>query len=102
MFSQSLQPWFKIVFKPKIKTLYTDNGGEFVGLRSFLFSHGISHMTSPPHTPEHNGIAERHHRHIVETGLALMAHASMPKSYWTYAFSAAVYLINRMPTPILD
>ena len=55
-------------------------------------------MISPPHTPEHNGIAERHHRHIVETGLALMSHASIPKEYWTYAFVTAVYLINRMPT----
>lgn len=59
-------------------------------------------MTSPLHTPEHNGIAESHHRHIVETGLSLMSHASMPKSYWTYTFATAVYLINRMPTPVLD
>ncbi|CAA7014968.1 unnamed protein product [Microthlaspi erraticum] len=51
-------------------------------------------MTSPPRTPEHNGIAERRHRQIVETGLALLSHASMPKSYWTYAFGTAVYLIN--------
>ncbi|KAJ9555944.1 hypothetical protein OSB04_010558 [Centaurea solstitialis] len=34
---------------------------------------GISHFTTPPHTPEQNGIAERRHRHIVETGLALPA-----------------------------
>ncbi|CAA7050582.1 unnamed protein product [Microthlaspi erraticum] len=45
--------------------------------------------------PEHNGLAERRHRHIVETGLALLSHASMPRSYWTYAFATAVYLINR-------
>lgn len=76
--------------------------GEYIGLRTFLSSHGISHMTSPPHTPEHNGIAERRHRHIVETGLALLSHASMPRSYWTYAFGVAVYLINRMPTPNLN
>ncbi|CAA7042096.1 unnamed protein product [Microthlaspi erraticum] len=55
-------------------------------------------MTSPPHTPEHNGIAERRHRHIVETGLALMSHASMPRSYWTYAFGTVVYLINHRST----
>lgn len=89
-------------FQTRIRTLYTDNGGEYIGLRNFLSSHGISHMTSPPHTPEHNGIAERRHRHIAETGLALLSHASMPKSYWTYAFGTTVYLINRMPTPTLD
>jgi transposase InsO family protein len=38
--------------------------------------HGISHLTSPPHTPEHNGFAERRHRHIVDTGLSLLTYAS--------------------------
>ena len=83
-------------FKLKIGTLFSDNGGEFLALKSFLFDHGISHLTSPPHTPEHNGISERKHRHLVETGLSLLSHASMPQSYWSYAFATAVYLINRM------
>lgn len=26
----------------------------------------------------------------------------MPKTYWTYAFATAVYLINRLPTPVLN
>lgn len=56
----------------------------------------------PPHTPEHNGVSERKHRHIVETGLSLLSHAGMPRSYWTYAFSTVVYLINRLPTPVLN
>lgn len=56
---------------------------------------------TPPHTPEHNGLAERRYRHIVETGLALLTHANIPQSYWSYSFAAAVYLINRMPTPTL-
>lgn len=82
-------------------TLYSDNGGEFIALAKFLASNGISHFTSPPHTPEHNGMAERRHRHIVETGLSLLTHAGMPNTYWSYSFAAAVYLINRMPTPVL-
>ncbi|CAA7046959.1 unnamed protein product [Microthlaspi erraticum] len=89
-------------FQHKIQTLYSDNGGEFVALRSFLTTHGISHLTSPPHTPEHNGVVERKHRHIDETRLTLLHQASMPKSYWTYAFSAAVYLINRLPASLLQ
>ncbi|KFK45117.1 hypothetical protein AALP_AA1G346500, partial [Arabis alpina] len=89
-------------FNTKIKTLYSDNGGEFMALKAFLSSSGISHLTSPPHTPEHNGISERKHRHIVETGLTLLTHAKMPKTYWSYAFTTATYLINRMPTPVLD
>lgn len=88
-------------FNTKIGTLYSDNGGEFVALRSVLAEAGISHLTSPPHTLEHNGISERKHRHIVETGLSLLTHATMPRSYWTYAFATATYLINRLPTPVL-
>ena len=86
----------------KIGTLYSDNGGEFIALRQLLADAGISHLTSPPHTPEHNGISERKHRHLVETGLTLLTHASMPKKYWTYAFATANYLINRLPTPVLN
>ncbi|CAA7029023.1 unnamed protein product [Microthlaspi erraticum] len=88
-------------FQTKIGTLYSDNGGEYVALRAYLATHGISHLTSPPHTPEHNRISERKHRHIVETGMTLLSTASVPKTYWPYAFAVAVYLINRLPTPIL-
>ena len=89
-------------FQTKIGTLFSNNGGEYIALRDFLRQHGITHLPSPPHTPQHNGLSERKHRHIVETGLTLLSTASIPKDYWTYAFSAAVYLINRLPTPILE
>ena len=89
-------------FQTKLMTLYFENGGEFIALRQFLSTHGISHLTSPPHTPEHNGIAERKHRHIVETGLTLLHQAVMPATYWTYAFSTAVYLMNRLPSSVLE
>ncbi|RVW13786.1 Retrovirus-related Pol polyprotein from transposon RE1 [Vitis vinifera] len=89
-------------FNRPIITLYSDNGGEYQALSSFLTINGVSHLTSPPHTPEHDGYSERHHRHIVETGLSLLTHASMPLSYWPFAFSTAVYLINRLPTPTLN
>lgn len=89
-------------FRHRIRTFYTDNGGEFLVLRTFLADNGITHLTTPPHTPEHNGLAERRHRHIVETGLALLTHSSMPVSYWTYAFATAVFLINRMPIKVIS
>lgn len=46
-------------FQMKIGTLYSDNGGEFIALSGFLSSHGISHLTTPPHTPEHNDVSEK-------------------------------------------
>lgn len=89
-------------FKTKIGCLFSDNGGEFLAPREFLSSKDISHLTSPSHTPKHNGFAERQHRHIVETGLNLLSRATIPNTYWTYAFAIAIYLINRMPTPTLS
>ncbi|CAL1404706.1 unnamed protein product [Linum trigynum] len=51
--------------------------------------------------PEQNGCAERKHRHIVNNGLALLHHSSVPLKYWPLAFDTACYLINRTPTPLL-
>jgi transposase InsO family protein len=68
-------------FKHKIITFYSDNGGEFTALKDFFQIHGISHHTSPPHTPEHNGISELKHRHIVETSISLLTHASLPQKF---------------------
>ena len=82
-------------------TLYSNNGGEYQALDNFLSTNGISHLTTPPHTPEHNGLSERRHHHIVETSLSLLTHALMPLTFWTYAFAIVIYLINRMPTPTL-
>jgi hypothetical protein len=63
---------------------------------------GITHQVSCPHTHQQNGTAEHKHRHIVEMGVALLAHASMPLKYWDEAFLVAVYLINRTPTKLLS
>ena len=100
-----LFPQFKLLvekfFQHSIISLYTDNGGEYLSLAPILNSHGVSHFKTPPYTPEHNGTSERRHRHIVEIGLALLHTASLPISYWSYAFQTAVYLINRLPTSVL-
>jgi histone deacetylase 1/2 len=58
-------------------------------------------LVSCPHTHQQNGVAERKHRHIVETGLTLLAHDSVPFCYWSDAFTTACFLINRLPTRLL-
>ena len=72
-FKQLVENYFTIT----IKTLYTDNGDEFLARRSFLVTHGITHPTTPPHTLEHNGYSERRHRHIAKTSLTLLHQASI-------------------------
>ena len=46
--------------------------------------------------------SERTHCHIVETGLILLSHASLPNTFWPHAFATVVYLINRLPTTTLN
>jgi len=73
-----------------------------MSLKPFLSLHGISHFTTTPHTPQQNGVSERRHRHLVETGLTLLHDVNLPLTYWPYAFHITTYLINRQPTPLLQ
>jgi hypothetical protein len=81
--------------------MQTDWGGEYHKLSSFFDLIGIAHLLSCPHTHQQNGSAERKHRHIIEFGLALLAHTSMLLKFYDEAFLTATFLINRLPTPVL-
>ena len=91
-------------FSAKIKTLRSDGGGEFINakFKSFCLEHDILHQFSYPYSPQQNGVAERKHRQIVESALSMLHHSNLSPSYWSYAFSIAVYLINRLPTSVLQ
>lgn len=68
-------------FTLKIHTLYSDNGGEYLALANFFATNRISHLTTAPHTLEHNGYSERRERHIIEKGLSILSHASIPLNF---------------------
>uniref|UniRef100_A0A2N9I9N7 CCHC-type domain-containing protein n=1 Tax=Fagus sylvatica TaxID=28930 RepID=A0A2N9I9N7_FAGSY len=81
----------------KYQGLYAlDSGGAVAALAAIRT--GKAPHVSCPGTPEQNGVAERKHRHIVETGLTMLFHARLPKNLWIEAFMTAVYLINRLPS----
>jgi hypothetical protein len=84
----------------KIKILRSDCGGEYSNseFQSFCSSAGILHQFSCPHTSQQNGVTERKHRHIVDMALTLISQSSLPLNLWPYAFSTAVFLINRLPS----
>ena len=68
-------------FTTTIKTLYTDNESELLALREFLVTHGITHLTTLPHTSKHNGHSQSRHLYIVETSLTLLHQASIPPTF---------------------
>jgi hypothetical protein len=88
----------------KIKQFQSDGGGEFTSnqFQSFLTKNGILHRKSCPYTSQQNGLAERKLRHILETGLTLLAHSHLSNRYWVDAFLIAVYVINRLHTLVLN
>jgi histone deacetylase 1/2 len=85
-------------FQSTIKALQSDWGGEFRPFTNMLTDLGIQHRLTCPHTSHQNGTVERKHRQIVEMGLTLLSHASLPLKFWDHSFTQSVYLINRLPS----
>ncbi|CAM8944625.1 unnamed protein product [Rhodiola kirilowii] len=102
-----LQQFFKMVstqFDSKIKFLRTDNETEFFSnnLCSFLANEGCTHQSSCTYTPQQNGVVERKHRHLLNVARALKFQASLPNFFWGDCVLTATYLINRLPSGLLD
>ena len=87
-------------FDKKIKCLQTDWGGEYQRLLPYLNQVGIAFSHPCPHTHQQNGKAEKKTDSYV--GLTFLAQARMPLQYRWDSFSTVVYLINRLPTPVLN
>ena len=94
----------KTLFGVSIRTLRSDNAREYLSqqFQTFMSSNGILHQTSCPHTPQQNGVVERKNRHLVETTRTLLLHGNVPLRFWEDAVLTACYLINRMPSPVLN
>uniref|UniRef100_A0A2N9EEC7 Integrase catalytic domain-containing protein n=1 Tax=Fagus sylvatica TaxID=28930 RepID=A0A2N9EEC7_FAGSY len=91
-------------YNSSIHFLRTDCGGEFTStaFNSYCATSGIIHHLTCPHTPQQNGVAERKHRHLIQTTLALLSQSGLSLSYWSYALATASHLINKLPTPLLN
>jgi hypothetical protein len=94
----------KTNFLPRLRTfnLMVEGNSILINLKKLLETNGIMRRIFCPYTSQQNGIAERKHRHLVETGLALLAQSHLSNTYWVEAFNTAIYLINRLPTTMLN
>ena len=101
---QNFHKMVQTQFNATLKILRSDNGTEYTEgqFQQYLFDHGIIHQTSCVDTPAQNGVAERKNRHLLEVARSLMFARHVPAQYWSDAILTAAYLINRMPTRILD
>uniref|UniRef100_A0A2N9GZE0 Integrase catalytic domain-containing protein n=1 Tax=Fagus sylvatica TaxID=28930 RepID=A0A2N9GZE0_FAGSY len=68
-----------------LKCLRTDNGGEYTSneFENYYSKYGIRHEKTVPGTPQHNGVAERINRTIVEKSPSIPLDFDIPERVWT-------------------
>lgn len=83
-----------------VKTLRTDNGGEYTSkdFSNFCSSKGISRELTPLYTLERNGVAERRNRSLLDITRCLLIDKSLPRHLWEEAVKAAGDILNLCST----
>ena len=94
----------KTQFSSRIKVLRSDSGGEYMfhEFHDFLQNKGIVSQRSCPYTPQQNGVTKRKNCHLLDVVRTLLLESFVPSTFWVEALSTAVYLINRLPSCVLD
>ena len=96
--STKYQRWLKRQKGRDVKRIRTDNGGEYIGkeFKSMCENPGIIHKTTPPYTPELNGIAECYNRTLQEEALTLQNDADLSNKFWVSAIHIVNFIRNRV------
>ncbi|MBW0537181.1 hypothetical protein O181_076896 [Austropuccinia psidii MF-1] len=84
----------------QIKTIISDNGGEFVNSKfQELFStRGIIHQPTSPYTPQQNPIPEHGNCTLFEKVRVMLHDYQVPLEWWGEACAMAMFILNRMPS----
>ncbi|KAD5318339.1 hypothetical protein E3N88_18285 [Mikania micrantha] len=89
----------KTQFERDIKCFQCDNGTEYANtnFNNYCIQNGMTFRFSCPHTSPQNGKAERKIRSINNIIRTLLAHSSVPPSFWHHALQMATYIHNILP-----
>ena len=81
----------------RIKRIRSDRGGEYIEpFSAFCTKHGIIHETTPPYSPQSNGVAERKNRTLKEMMNTILISSGLPQSMWGEVVLSANYLLNKV------
>lgn len=83
----------------KIKRLRIDKGEEYESnpFNSFCEDHEIIQKTTPPYSPESNGVVERKNRTLKEIMNAMLVSSGTPLNLWGEAILSTCHIQNRIP-----
>ena len=104
MLSLTFTPWFKTNLGDKIKIFRFDNACDYVNqiLTPCFQKEGIIHESSCVNTPQQNEVVEWKNGHLLNATQALLFQGNVPKSYWREVVLTTTYMINKLPSQILD
>jgi transposase InsO family protein len=87
-----------------IRSLRSDRGGEYLSnqFKSYYENHGIRRFLTIPYTPQHNGVAKRKNRIILDMVRSMIKTKEIPKKFWTEVVQCAMYIQNRCPHAFLN
>ena len=54
------------------------------------------------YTPQHNGVAKKTNRTLLDMVRSMMGKADLPKSLWGYALKTVVYILNKVTSNIVE
>ena len=93
---KSYEAWLATQFNAKIKHLRSDCGGEYLSneFSQHLKSKGMEHRITVHDMPEHNGMAERLNRMLIERVHAMLHASGLPKNLWGEAVMHVTWLKN--------
>lgn len=103
---EKFKQWNKLVenqTKKKVKKLRTDNKLEHLSKQfiNFCDDEDIAKHKIMVETPQHNGLAKRFNRTILERVKAMLFEAGLPKSFWGEAIMTTTYLMNKCSSTAL-
>ena len=83
----------------KIKTLRSDNGGEYTSneFGNFCKDVGIKRELTTPYNPQQNGVAERKNQTIMEAMKTMIHDQGLPMHLWAEAARTTVCVWNKYP-----